>query len=677
MRAELVRTTLSFLFGNLPCPESFPAQKPPLHGNPPVRKTFRPEPLFLRRTQSQNSVDDAVETITRVPEAGHNVGLLVEVIVNGGNNDVHIASITDGLLQDSQALGGREKTHTGDVFCSAFEKVVRRRNHGVSGGEHRVENEALTPGKIIGQTIRVGLDLEGVIVTAHTEEADLSGRQQTGHTFEHAQSGTKNRDNDRSGLGELAADSRSDGSIDRSLGDGHLAGRLVCEERDELVDELTESRGGGLAIAEDGELMVDQRVVRNMKVHALRVARTGHGKDFLCAAYEQGEHHPSIGGVPSLIADTQEAAQGLLEPLSPATLGDVASMDRYREAMSRALFLANRARESGDVPVGAVVIDSLGRIVGKGWNVREAEHDPCGHAEIVALREAGRTLNRWNLVGCTLVVTLEPCTMCAGAAIAARVDRVVFGAWDPKAGAAGSLRDVLHDSRLNHRVEVIGGILGTEATVQLKAFFEGCRETPGEPTGRAALADAPVVAPSFDVISSWQNGALGQKDEDEPPTPSHVQRSTHEDAADLHVHGHKEAFHSPESEADMRPTLEAKEEKTQARLKVEAETPSELKPEGAGGRGTQARSALMVPSLAHHSSEFGIPADLASTRVPPPSIPADDPLKTQVDLPRLQRRVSHRGQVQSFGGGSANSREARIAATGIPVRSRRGDESRR
>ena len=92
-------------------------------------------------------------------------------------------------------------------------------------------------------------------------------------------------------------------------------------------------------------------------------------------------------------------------------------MDQYKEAMARALFLANKARESGDVPVGAVVIDSVGRIIGRGWNCREAEHDPCGHAEIMALREAGKRLNRWNLIGCTLVVTLEPCTMCAGAIV--------------------------------------------------------------------------------------------------------------------------------------------------------------------------------------------------------------------------------------------------------------------
>ena len=105
--------------------------------------------------------------------------------------------------------------------------------------------------------------------------------------------------------------------------------------------------------------------------------------------------------------------------------------------MGKALFLANRARETGDVPVGAVVVDADGHIIGRGWNCREADHDPTGHAEIVALREASRALGTWRLSGCTLIVTLEPCTMCAGAILASRIDRVVFGAWDPKAGAAG------------------------------------------------------------------------------------------------------------------------------------------------------------------------------------------------------------------------------------------------
>lgn len=150
-------------------------------------------------------------------------------------------------------------------------------------------------------------------------------------------------------------------------------------------------------------------------------------------------------------------------------------MQQFRDAMSRALFLANRASAAGDVPVGAVVLDPLGNVIGEGWNVREAHHDPTGHAEIIALRQAGERLKRWNLVGCTLVVTLEPCTMCAGAAVSARVDRVVFGAWEPKTGAAGSLRDVLRDSRMGHDIEVIPGVLAQEASAQLTSFFEECR----------------------------------------------------------------------------------------------------------------------------------------------------------------------------------------------------------
>ena len=139
--------------------------------------------------------------------------------------------------------------------------------------------------------------------------------------------------------------------------------------------------------------------------------------------------------------------------------------------MSRALLLAHECQGSQDVPVGAVVIDPSGRIVGQGWNRREETKDPTAHAEILALREAGETLGSWNLSGCTLVVTLEPCTMCAGAIVQSRVDRVVFGAWDPKAGAAGSVRDVVRDARLNHQVEVVPGVLEEQASVQLRGFF--------------------------------------------------------------------------------------------------------------------------------------------------------------------------------------------------------------
>ncbi|MSS84217.1 nucleoside deaminase [Actinomycetaceae bacterium WB03_NA08] len=139
--------------------------------------------------------------------------------------------------------------------------------------------------------------------------------------------------------------------------------------------------------------------------------------------------------------------------------------------MSHALLLAHRCTKTRDVPVGAVVLNAKGQIVGKGWNRRVAADDPTAHAELEALREAGRNLGTWNLTGCTLVVTLEPCTMCAGAAVNARVSRIIFGAWDAKAGACGSIRDVVRDARLNHQIEVHGGLMENEASVQLKAFF--------------------------------------------------------------------------------------------------------------------------------------------------------------------------------------------------------------
>lgn len=141
-------------------------------------------------------------------------------------------------------------------------------------------------------------------------------------------------------------------------------------------------------------------------------------------------------------------------------------------AMGRALALAAEAAEASEIPVGAVVLDPEGRIVAEGRNTREATHDPTGHAEIEALRRAAATAGSWNLEGHTLVVTLEPCIMCAGAILQARIGRVVFGAWDDKAGAAGSMYDVLRDRRLPYRAEVIGGIRADAATVQLRAFFE-------------------------------------------------------------------------------------------------------------------------------------------------------------------------------------------------------------
>ncbi len=144
---------------------------------------------------------------------------------------------------------------------------------------------------------------------------------------------------------------------------------------------------------------------------------------------------------------------------------------RWREPMLAALAEARAALVTADVPIGAVVVDDGGRVLGTGRNVREAEADPTGHAELVALRTAARVRGEWRLDGCTLVVTLEPCTMCAGAAVLSRVDRVVFGAWDAKAGAVGSLWDVVRDRRLNHRPEVVAGVLADESAALLEEFF--------------------------------------------------------------------------------------------------------------------------------------------------------------------------------------------------------------
>jgi len=143
--------------------------------------------------------------------------------------------------------------------------------------------------------------------------------------------------------------------------------------------------------------------------------------------------------------------------------------------MRLALHQAGLTVAAGDVPVGAVVVDADGVVLGAGFNAREALGDPTAHAEIVALRVAAAAVGNWRLTGCTLVVTLEPCTMCAGALVLARVDRVVFGAADPKAGAVGSLWDVVRDRRLNHRPEVVGGVLADECGSVLSAFFEARR----------------------------------------------------------------------------------------------------------------------------------------------------------------------------------------------------------
>ncbi|WP_300012524.1 nucleoside deaminase [Pseudonocardia sp.] len=145
------------------------------------------------------------------------------------------------------------------------------------------------------------------------------------------------------------------------------------------------------------------------------------------------------------------------------------------ELVRRALELAAAAPRTGDVPIGAVVVDADGRELAAACNGREALSDPTAHAEILALRAAAAVLGGWRLEGCTLAVTVEPCTMCAGALGLARVERVVFGAWEPKTGAAGSLWDVLRDRRLTHRPEVVGGVLAAECAALMESFFAAHR----------------------------------------------------------------------------------------------------------------------------------------------------------------------------------------------------------
>jgi tRNA(adenine34) deaminase len=145
--------------------------------------------------------------------------------------------------------------------------------------------------------------------------------------------------------------------------------------------------------------------------------------------------------------------------------------------MRLALAEAELALTTGDVPVGAVVLDAAGAVLAHGHNEREKTHDPTAHAEVVAIRRAAELLGDWHLTDTTLVVTLEPCVLCAGAILAARIPRVVFGAWDEKAGAAGSIYDLLRDRRLPHRVEVVPEVLAAESTALLERFFASRRST--------------------------------------------------------------------------------------------------------------------------------------------------------------------------------------------------------
>lgn len=174
-------------------------------------------------------------------------------------------------------------------------------------------------------------------------------------------------------------------------------------------------------------------------------------------------HEPAAGSGPETAADL--SVDPAMDPV-----GDPVR-DPWRAPMRYALAEADLAALAGDVPVGAVVLAPDGSVLATGHNEREATGDPTAHAEVLALRRAAAATGEWRLTGCTLVVTLEPCVMCAGALVQARVERVVFGAFDEKAGATGSLWDLVRDRRLNHRPEVIHGVLEAECSAQLTAFF--------------------------------------------------------------------------------------------------------------------------------------------------------------------------------------------------------------
>ncbi len=170
----------------------------------------------------------------------------------------------------------------------------------------------------------------------------------------------------------------------------------------------------------------------------------------------------------------QNLAMPNAEPDGPATSVFKSAFDE--SMMEEALRCAHRALQAGEVPVGAVVV-AAGKIVGRGWNRNLTEHDPTAHAEIVALREAGRNIGNHRLSGCDLFVTIEPCPMCAGAAIHARLRRLVYGADDPKAGAVRSILPVINHAKLNHRMEVNSGVLAGRSADMLQEFFRQRRET--------------------------------------------------------------------------------------------------------------------------------------------------------------------------------------------------------
>ena len=191
-------------------------------------------------------------------------------------------------------------------------------------------------------------------------------------------------------------------------------------------------------------------------------------------------------------------------------------MTIWDEAMGQALAAARQAGEHGDVPIGAVVLGPDGHVISIAGNERELISDPTAHAEVLALRRAAQALGTWRCEGCTLVVTLEPCAMCAGAAVLARVSRIVFGAYDPKAGAIASLFDVVRDPRLNHRPEVTGGIRADECGKLIRDFFGkisggDVSEWPMEPASKAGVGQP--TAGSNPAVTAFRPDSLTTLDD--------------------------------------------------------------------------------------------------------------------------------------------------------------------
>jgi tRNA(adenine34) deaminase len=268
--------------------------------------------------------------------------------------------------------------------------------------------------------------------------------------------------------------------------------------RGEPVEPSCQAASGFEAQASTGSARTDSMIGPNRPLHRPPAPVRGEPVEPSCEAASGFEAHASTDSArtDSMIGPNQPlhrpSAPVRGEPVEPPREATTACDDQARVTplpadidihyMQHALRLAERAeREYNEIPVGALLVDADGRVVGEGWNRNIAEHDPSAHAEIVALRAAGRALGNHRLVGSTLYVTLEPCAMCAMAIVHARVARLVYGASDPKTGACGGVFDLIADPRHNHRVDVLGGVLGEEAGQRLREYFRRKRGRPAGP----------------------------------------------------------------------------------------------------------------------------------------------------------------------------------------------------